>query len=388
MKWFQANLIEQRHGIGYHKAGIARMNASKSTEMPWRWEQKAGVAFFAALFIGWFSAPTEWRHTSAGKGLYFLLLFAFALMLYLLDRKAWTQITDKAFFVALLAAWLALFQFLGNSILGYIHTPSLFSWMYDAYNSPNPANDDGHGDFIPFLVVGLFWWKRRELLALPLGIWWPGFLIFLMAVALHIFGYMVQEPHFSILALFMGIFGLMGLAWGRAWLRKSFFPFFLFVFSIPLGAHAQSITLPLRLLVCQSVEAVGHWILGIDVIRMGTQLFDPSGTYQYDVAPACSGIRSLVAIFLLATIYAFLTFRSAWKRLFLMALAFPFAVLGNLLRMLCIIIAAELGGQSAGNYVHENTLISLVPYVPTIIGLLWVGHWIEKRWKPAEKERP
>jgi exosortase/archaeosortase family protein len=68
-----------------------------------------------------------------------------------------------------------------------------------------------------------------------------------------------------------------------------------------------------------------------------------------------------------------------------MALAVPFSVLGNLTRMLCIIIAAELGGQEAGNYVHESTLISLVPYVPAIIGLLWVGHWMEKRPKPDEK---
>ena len=109
------------------------------------------------------------------------------------------------------------------------------------------------------------------------------------------------------------------------------------------------------------VEVVAHWILGIDVIREGTQLFDPSGTYQYEVAAACSGMRSLIAIFLLATIYGFITFRSPWKRLFLMALAFPLAVLGNLARMLFIIMAAEIGGQEAGNYVHEGGIFSLVP---------------------------
>ena len=31
----------------------------------------------------------------------------------------------------------------------------------------------------------------------------------------------------GIIALFTGIYGLMGLAWGREWLRHSFFPFFL-----------------------------------------------------------------------------------------------------------------------------------------------------------------
>ena len=191
----------------------------------------------------------------------------------------------------------------------------------------------------------------------------------------------------------------MGLSWGRTWLRKSFFPFFLFVFSIPLGDQAKFITFPLRLLVCQLVEMVSHWILGIDVVRIGTQLVDPTGTYQYDVAPACSGIRSLVAVFLLATIYGFVTFRSTWKRVFLMALALPFAVLGNLVRMLCIIVAAELGGQEAGNYVHEGcpihlplvgeiAIVNLLPYIPAIVGLLWVGSWLEKRSKADEKEQP
>jgi exosortase/archaeosortase family protein len=123
-------------------------------------------------------------------------------------------------------------------------------------------------------------------------------------------------------------------------------------------------------------------------MRMGTALFDPFGTYQYDVAAACSGIRSLVAIFLLATVYGFLTFRSPWKRLFLMALAFPLSVLGNLFRMLCIIVAAEMGGQSAGNYVHEGGplgIISLLPYIPAILGLLLIGRWMEKKFNSEEK---
>jgi exosortase/archaeosortase family protein len=94
-------------------------------------------------------------------------------------------------------------------------------------------------------------------------------------------------------------------------------------------------------------------------------------------------MRSLIAIFLLATIYGFIAFRSAWKRLLLMALAFPLAILGNLARMLLIIMAAELGGQEAGNYVHESSLFSLVPYVPAIIGLLVVGRLLEK-WRDSD----
>src|SRR5665647_1344854 len=46
----------------------------------------------------------------------------------------WRRLPNKIFFFALLAAWLLLFQFWGNSILGYVHTSSLFVWLDEAYN--------------------------------------------------------------------------------------------------------------------------------------------------------------------------------------------------------------------------------------------------------------
>jgi len=298
----------------------------------------------------------------------------------------WRRLPNKGFFFALLAGWLALFQFLGNSILGYIHTPSLFLWMHEAYRSSGgSANDDAHGNFIPFLVVGLFWWKRRDLLASSFNLWWPGLLILVGGMLLHIMGYVLQQPRLSIVALFGGIYGLMGLAWGREWLRKSFFPFFLFVFSLPLGAQSQFITVPLQVLVSWLVGIAAH-ILGIGVVQDGVRLIDPSGSYQYEVAAACSGMRSLIAIFLLATCYGFVVFRSAKPRLLMVVLAVPFAVLGNFLRLMCIIIAAEVGGQAWGSFVHENWFFSLLPYFPAFIGVFWVGSWMERRWEPHGKE--
>jgi len=299
----------------------------------------------------------------------------------------WHQLPNKTFFFALLAAWLTLFQFFGNSTFGYINTPSLFQWMFNVYNNRSVPSDDAYGNLIPFLVVGLFWWKRKELLRLPLKIWSPAVMLVALGLALHILGYVIQQPRLSIVALFTGIYGLMGLAWGHVWLRNSFFPFFLFIFSVPVGVVLEPITFPLRILVSELVEWVAHNIFGIGVLRMGTQLFDPLGTYQYDVAAACSGIRSLVAIFLFATVCGFVMFRSPWKRLFMMALSVPFAVLGNLLRMLLIVIAAEIGGQQWGNRVHESTVIGLLPYVPVFLGLLFVGWWLGGKTGPNEKSQ-
>jgi cadmium resistance protein CadD (predicted permease) len=56
--------------------------------------------------------------------------------------------------------------------------------------------------------------------------------------------------------------------------------------------------------------------------------------------------------------------------------------------MLFIIVAAEIGGQTWGNYVHESSIFSLIPYIPAIIGLLVIGRWMEKRQKPSNEVQP
>ena len=76
------------------------------------------------------------------------------------------------------------------------------------------------------------------------------------------------------MGFFLGLYGLTGLAWGRHWLKASFFPFFLLVFCVPVGEFAVPLTLPLRLLVSRIVEIIAHLGLAPDLIRDGTQLFD------------------------------------------------------------------------------------------------------------------
>jgi len=292
--------------------------------------------------------------------------------------ETWRQVPDKTLFFVLLAVWLVLFHFLGNATLGYINTPSLLQWMHTAYTLKSPIADDGHAVLIPFVVVVLLWWKRKALLALPLRVWWPGLLLVAAALLLHIVGYAVQQPRVSIAALLGGIYALTGLVWGPAFLRASFFPFFLFGFMIPLGSLTEPITFPLRLLVTKAVVFICQHVLAIDVVSNGTQLFNGMGTYQYDVAAPCSGIRSLVAITAIAIIYAFTVFGSWWQRLLLMASGVPLAFLGNTFRMMVIVLAAEFGGQSAGSKAHESAFWSMLPYVPAIVGLLLLGRWLEK----------
>src|SRR5689334_5257053 len=157
--------------------------------------------------------------------------------------KCWHRLPNKGFFFVLLAAWLVLFQLIGNSTLGYVRTTSLLGWMWNAYNPPVEVRDvdDSFGAVVPLVVLGLFWWKREKLLALPLKTWWPALFLIGLGLFTHVLGYAVQQPKLSVIGLFVGIYGLMGLAWGPAILRQSFFPFCLFAFALPLGTQAQPI---------------------------------------------------------------------------------------------------------------------------------------------------
>ncbi len=298
--------------------------------------------------------------------------------------RCWRAMPGKALFFALLAAWVALFHFLGNSTLGYKNTSSLFGWMEYAYSM---SQDDAHGRLIPFVVLALLWWKRAELLAAPKRNWWPAITMLFVAILIHIVGYMVQQARISIVALFVGLYALLGMVWGPRFLLVTFFPIFLFGFCLPVGTLAETITFPLRLVATNITAMFSHGALGINVIQDGTRIFDANGTYQYEIAAACSGIRSLTATFAIAIIYAFVMFKTGWRRLVMTAAAVPLAVAANVLRLTTIIVAAEAFGQKAGNFVHENSWLSLMPYVPAIGGILLIGHWLRENKRPRVPNR-
>ena len=285
----------------------------------------------------------------------------------------WRAMPDKPLFFGLFAVWVIFFHFLGNSTFGYTDTSSLFSWLNYAYNN---SADDQHGFLVPLVVVVLLFVKREELIQVPKTQWWPALALVLAGLLLHVVGYVVQQTRVSIVAFFIGLYGLAGLVWGPRWLKATFFPFFLFAFCVPISTLSEKITFPLRLLATGITVSLAQSALGIDVVQNGTSIWEPSGRYQYEVAAACSGLRSLTAIFALATIYGFIEFKKNWQRVTIIASAFPLAVIGNVVRLLTIIVAAETFGQPAGNYVHENFWFSLLPYVPPIIGLMALGRWL------------
>lgn len=302
-------------------------------------------------------------------------------------------------YLCLVLSWLVLFQLAGNSTLGYINTHSLFGWWcwVNTRGAIRPdgsvdvslvlSQDEAYAWFIPGVVLVLLWCRRDELLALPKRISWAALALVALSALIHIAGFMIQQTRLSVFGFVLGLYAFSGLLWGGGWMRATFFPFSLLALCIPMYSAGEIFTFPLRVFATKITTGVCHVLLGINVIRNGTQLFDPGGSYQYEVAAACSGIRSLTAILAFGLIYGYLQLGSTWRRFALVLAAVPLAVVANVVRLTLIVLAAEAFGQKAGDYVHESSWISLVPYIPAIGGILALA-WVMREHRKPEIQSP
>ncbi len=277
------------------------------------------------------------------------------------------------------AAWgcavagVVLFQFWGNATRGYIDTASLFYWW--AYQWVNPASETQHGWLVLGLSGWLFWRNARELPAdrTARG---PAGAALLGGLALHALGLLTQQARISIAALLLFTWGALTLAGGRRWGRAAAFPLLFMLFAVPVN-FLDTAAFWLRMWVIDAGSALARAV-GLDVVRNGTQLLAPDGRFQYEVAAACSGVRSLVALVALATLAGYLRLRPWGWRVGVALLALPFAYVGNVVRITAILVAAHWGGQHAGEVTHEWA--GGLVYAVVLALVLAVLALVRRRW--------
>ncbi len=279
-------------------------------------------------------------------------------------RQIWNALPFKSYFGVLLIAWGALFHFLGNSVFGYVDTPSLYGWLWAIWHG---NEDDEVGMLVPILVLGLLWMKREDWIGATKQPWGLALVLVACGALLHFAGYTVQQTRVSGFGFLVGLAGIIGLVWGRAFLSAVFFPMFLLSFALPFSSLLDGLTFPLRMFVTGGAVSVCNGVLDMGVLREGTQLFNAQKQYRFEVAAACSGIHSLTAMVLLTVTFAFLNFHSGWRRALLIASAIPLAVLGNILRLITVIVVSDTLGEAAGVKIENR-----FGFVTFLFGLLSV----------------
>ena len=300
--------------------------------------------------------------------------------------------------LACAAAGGAVFWFFGNANRGYIDTASLFYWW--GFQWFNDGSETEHGPLILAISGWLLWRNLGELRSAEHGGRNLGELrsaeggvrndgasggtrAALVAMtgglALHAVGFVAQQARISIVGLLVFAWGVLALGGGRRWGRAAVFPLAFLVFAVPVNV-LDSVGFWLRLWVIEATAGLAH-LAGFALVRNGTQLFAPDGSYQYDVAAACSGVRSLMALAALSLLIGYLNFRGWGRRLAVWAWCVPLTYLGNVVRIAAVVFAGEWWGQRAGERVHEWA--GFLVFVVVLGGVLLAAEAM-RRWWPEK----
>lgn len=126
------------------------------------------------------------------------------------------------------------------------------------------------------------------------------------------------------------------------WKMASFaiFPLFIMLFSVQWGLGSSIISTHLRILstdiACRFINFTGK-LWNIQVIRQGTNVSLVNvPDVQFDVAAPCSGLQSLIMTSVLCLVMAYFSLKTWWKRVVMILLIAPIAVLNNSLRIVLI----------------------------------------------------
>lgn len=240
-------------------------------------------------------------------------------------------------------------------VLGILYLP-VFHGLIEAWNIKPEAS---HGYLI--MPISLFLvWKSRERLAVckPDGERLGLFLI-LLGLGLYFVGFIAKISTLSNISLILNMLGVLLSILGRKITRVLIFPVLFLVFMIPVPDSIYvSLTAPLKLFV-SALSANILQGLGVVVIREGN-IFTFANT-SLEVVEACSGLRSLISYLVLSTLLAyFLPPNTSVKKIILIALTVPAALLVNIMRIVITGVLSNTWGKSmAEGFFHETAGVVL-----------------------------
>lgn len=243
---------------------------------------------------------------------------------------------------------------------------SAATWLESSWNS---QTDYEHGWIIPILCVYMLWHAVRDIKADEVSGSKHGLWFIVIGAFFCIMAARTQQPRIAIAALPFMLSGGVWYYWGTKIMLKSAFPIFFIWMSIPLPGFQQA-TVGMQILSAQAA----HWgagICGVETILLGTSISSTHGGWDsFSIAGGCSGMRSLMALFMISIAWGYLANNlSMWKRVLLGLSAIPLAIVGNAFRVASIFICAEyINPAFAGKTWHDwSGLIFFFP--ATLLGL-------------------
>lgn len=184
-----------------------------------------------------------------------------------------------------------------------------------------------------------------------------GLFAIILGLLFHFMGMRGDQDRISLIAYIAVIYGLNYFLFGRWVGKRILFPYAILAFIVPMEFLDDYIGGPLRVHATNgSVWVMQKFALFInmEVIQHGTK-FIIDGK-PFDVAPACSGLRSLVALTIIGASYAFISQPTALRKWLLGLCAIPIALFTNIIRLVLVGLTSHFFGSERAMWVHDNAI--------------------------------
>ncbi len=247
-----------------------------------------------------------------------------------------------------------------------------------------PQEDMSFAWYVPLFSLYVAWTERRKILASVGAPSWGGLLAALPCLAVGFLGVRGVQLRLEIVA-FVGL--LIALPWaffGRETAKSVLFPAMFLLFCIPLATFLDVVTVHLRIFASSTAFAVLRG-LGAKIVQQGTMVGAADGSFGIDVADPCSGLRSLFALMALTAAYAYFTQPTWLRRGLLFAASVPIAILGNVMRILTIVLVANYASSDfATGFYHDYS--GFVVFAVAIVVMVAAGEGISRIFDKGEAE--
>ncbi len=243
------------------------------------------------------------------------------------------------------------------------------------------GEDYNYGYLIAPIVLYLIWEKREKLSAAAARPSWAGFLPLAFGIFLFFLGELGGEYTTMYFASWFVLAGLLWLHLGWAKLKVVWFPVLFLTTMFPLPVFMTSpLTFKLKLLSSEIGVAILH-AYGMSAYREGNVI--DLGFTQLQVVDACSGLRYLFPLIIMAILLAYLYKSAWWKKAVLIVSAVPLTIVTNSLRIAMTGILYEIWGP----VVAEDFFHGFSGLLIFIFGLamLLFEMWVLKKIFPKEK---
>lgn len=233
------------------------------------------------------------------------------------------------------------------------------------------STDDNysHGFFVVPLALYFAWERRAAFAKAPVRPGPTGLLLMAGSLLVWAAGLLGSELFLTRVSMIGVIAGAIWFVWGYERARIMAFPVLFLLLMIPLPSILfNQLAFPLQLVASQ-VGETAITAAGVPVLREGNVLHLPARTLE--VAEACSGIRSLVSLLMLAIVLGYFSEPRPPARVALAVSAIPIAILANAARVAGTGLAAEwVSPAAAEGFFH--TFSGWLVFVVAFAGLLIV----------------